>query len=202
MSIYFPDISATFIHIPRTGGTSFERWVNENKITHINKDTHRKVDVSDKGLIFGFVRNPFDRMVSLFHYIGQNAERRLNALKTIKEIDGKFNTVIRKDLEIFRLYESGFSNWIENFTKGEGPDWAWRKDNQSSWFGDKDCLVLKTENLSVDFSHIQDLFNCYDPLPKTNISEHRDYHVYYNSDSKRIVERLFKDDLDKFNYGF
>ena len=97
VSIYFPNTPATFIHVPRTGGTSFKSWARNNipssqelplpdfipSNNNIIPNRQHLVSVwGTLGTEFAFVRNPYDRLVSLYHYMGQWAEQRFADNKT------------------------------------------------------------------------------------------------------------------------
>lgn len=84
MTCYAPDHKLMFIHIPKTGGVSTSQWLIENakgewykKNVHGSK--HFDQNRIDKLLrsdnidplqlqFFTIVRNPWDRMVSTYHY--------------------------------------------------------------------------------------------------------------------------------------
>ena len=63
-----------FIHIPRTGGTSIEKSFgltlgNEEK--HLSAAELREKAGPEKwaqSFVFSFVRNPWDRIISLYHH--------------------------------------------------------------------------------------------------------------------------------------
>ena len=83
---------AIFVHIPKAGGTSMERalgiWTHDNlseehplklfgrQQQHRTAEEIRDIYVNEsvfKGYYkFGFVRNPWDRLVSEFHYLTEN----------------------------------------------------------------------------------------------------------------------------------
>jgi len=82
MSIHFPYVPATYRNIPKTGTTSFKWWSRDNiKNCEILEDPSRIYNMQhlsleeiqqkwpNYGTTFTFVRNPFDRMVSIFHHV-------------------------------------------------------------------------------------------------------------------------------------
>jgi len=242
VSIYFPNTPATFIHVPRTGGTSFKNWLLTNNINHkpvtqapwIPKNINIAPDRDyinhlhpNLGTVFTFVRNPFDRVVSLYHYMGQWAESRIKEnksrltqglpfVKTFPYQSDNIITAIRDDLRLVEYYNLGFDHWINNVfynrqhiynNTGQGTrhiiDHFWRGETQLSWFCDQmPEIVIKTEQLDKKFSIIQQLLGCDDPLPIDNISNHLQYRQYYSPTTQRIIEEEYQEDLTAFEYEF
>lgn len=245
-TIYFPSTPATFIHIPRTGGTSLETWAKNNNIDFEHhslskNEIHKKVlekelltnrykydHWSDLGTVFTFVRNPYERMVSLYHRVGQRAEKnvieyragiRTGNLKEWKvdifQSDNLVQSLI-DEIKIVNIYRMGFENWItcvyenpEKFFQETNPRshhtvlWWTNPMSQVKLFdGVTPDIVIKTEELDMYFIKIQELLKCYAPLPKVHTSKHEPYQFYYNSRTQEMVKKMFADDLDMFGYNF
>lgn len=211
MALHFPKVPATFLHIPKNGGSSLIRWADEQYAEQTVKsklELHNVAELSEYwnlGQVFTFVRNPFDRLVSMYHFWGQSAERRLALINNNPAIlahkdYAKFKGNFEQDLKQYEIYKQGFHNWVMSDT--ESPNSVSKKDNQVSWFSGTDPIIIKLENLQTDFRKIQKLLNCYDSLPHVNKSKHNDYRSYYNSESIKRVEEICKADLDRFNYDF
>ena len=60
-------------------------------------------------------------------------------------------------------------------------------------------LVLRFENLQADFNKFihEDIH-----LPKINSTPHDNYRNFYNSDTKKIVESVYIDDVETWKYKF
>jgi len=212
MPLHFPLAQATFIHIPKNAGNSLEKWAIDNNIKFEDKFNHctasqAKTLWNDLGYVFSFVRNPFSRTVSIFHYLGQHAERKILDKRSVDIID---------DIKTVKLYKKGFDYWLncmyENKDFNEKPiislengisSWP-RRAPQSIWLDDKIDLIIKVENFNKEFHKIKDLLNASStiPLEHVNTSNHNHYKEYYNNQNKRIIEDMFKEDLDQFNYDF
>ncbi len=128
---------------------------------------------------FAFVRNPFDIVVSRYHW---------NL--------GKKNKPTSID---------GFNKWIKNyFLNGEyKEDEQWRYiyingKNELDFIG-------RYENLKADFNFICDKINISPPelgLQKSGYRDKKHYSKYYNQESIELVNKYFKKDLTLFNYNF
>jgi hypothetical protein len=206
-----------FLHIYRTGGTSLKhsfaplgqnyilpQWKpfypileqirkipGASLLTPINHVTAFQLKRSlpskifDHYFKFGIVRNPWDWQVSVYHYILEQKNNRHHQI--IKAIPGGFGGYIRF-LEIKNSY---FSPTL----------------NQHSFLFDRKGKLLvdfvgRHENLRKDFGQICERLNLKSQLPHLNTSTHSKYQDYYTAQSKDIVYRLFKKDIDIFGYEF
>jgi len=155
-----------------------------------------------------FVRNPFDRMVSMFMYIGQRAmlrqQRRARGKGKIKK-----NTTAEHDQQLVEIYQRGFQSWIQDLSTGQSMaysitgTWHDRTSDQSSWIQGCDrCHVIRTEELTSGFAWLQQQLGCAEPLPQDNRTTHDHYRSYYDADTRDIVQRMFRRDLEMFGYEF
>ena len=244
MDIHFKTTPATFHHIPRTGGTSFTQWVKDNikdyeiapqvdwKLSNANSIHNYdliKTFWPNMGFRFTFVRNPYSRLVSLYHHIGQKAEKRMALFKQYLEDkvepsnwksyayqSDNIMTAMLDDIKLLDLYNKGFDYYVHCLCNNPN-EWYqktnnrshhlirsyWHNDLQVNWFcGSMPDLIIKIENIDVEFIQIQDMFNCHVPLPKLNVTDHEDYKSYYSGETKKLVSQYLKNDLTIFNYSF
>ena len=210
MAIHFTNPQSTFIHIPKTGGSSFEQWCYNNmefdrQQKHCTYEDAKNI-WGDLGTTFTFVRNPFDRMVSMFHFIGQRAIERIELRKQGKRT--KKSTNQQDDLLISEYYNKGFENWLnEHYNNIHNPFdlgiWMYeRKTPMVHWIDNKIDIIIKIEEINDNIYKLEELFNRKIDLPITNTTKRKDYEFYYNTNSRKIIEDLFKQDLEKFNYEF
>ena len=200
----------TFVHVPKTAGTSFTRWVVNNEIPHENMAMHATAERvrqmwTDPGLVFAFVRNPYDRLVSYFNYVGQQSQRKLQA--HAQGHMGKKRIDVDLEHSILRIYRAGFYYWLTQEASGKPTAMSrdktfvnWRMP-QVTWTKDAD-RVIKVEELCDQFAWIQGYFRCASPLPRDNTSERGAYQDYYNRATRRIVVSMYEQDLDEFGYVF
>lgn len=191
-----------FIHIYKCGGTSL-REILKNDITFNILKSHstalevkkyfyeKKVfDYFNNSFIFSFIRNPFEWTVSLFNFIKYNVEH--ENYNEIKEYDfDDFCKWIVKAIAIKKQNTNGTYNTLTEFLY----------DNENNLLVD---FVGRIENYEHDIKQIAKIINIdINEIPKLNKNKiQSDYKLYYNPDTKTIIEKLFKKDLENFNYSF
>ena len=154
---------------------------------------------------FAFVRNPFERQVSLWEY----AKKVVIDYLENTDADKILNDANFKDKMQIIKYEN-FQNWVikskEHFNQRPLPD-GWTPQCRyicKDW--DKALLVDfigKTENIQQDFNTICDKIGIQkQKLPHKNASNHRHYTEYYNEETRQIVENHYAKDLEYFGYEF
>jgi hypothetical protein len=214
MAIYFPNVPATFIHIPKCAGTMLRVWAEFNVENYTELPIHRHAQLDklrqtgiDLGTVFTIVRNPYERIVSQFFYYGQAAEKRVNEKFKYETERKRLNDI----LEI-RSYQRGFENYINKlynkqyneiwFDPHYSTEWK-RSDTQCNWLSGEEVLVIKMEDIKTEFKTIQNLIGCNVPFPDAlNASKHEHYRNYYTDELKNKVYEIFEEDFVKFNYDF
>jgi hypothetical protein len=128
---------------------------------------------------FAFVRNPWDRLVSSYHYILERPShphhrrvRRLGAFSAYVEYEARRGRFLQYDL----LIEAGGRLGMD--------------------------FVGRFESLAQDFARICDRLGIAVALPHANVSRHRDYTVYYDQATRKLVERHWRKDIETFGYTF
>ncbi|MBN2476895.1 MAG: sulfotransferase family 2 domain-containing protein [Pirellulales bacterium] len=180
-----------FFHVPRTGGSSiaslgwWDRWTG-----HFPRAA--EAPPGDGYYRFAFVRDPWDRFVSLYHYFAAMtpAHRwyRPNArLATAVQRVGSFAEFCRR-----------FDTWPHRDHFHFWPQYRWITDDDGSRLVD---FVGRFERLPDDFSHVcrQVGADCV-PLPRHNRSPHGPYRQYYDEQSWQIVGDRYRRDVRMFQY--
>lgn len=201
-----------FIHIPRTGGQSIEHFLfpsynfnaseNQsimygwnNKIGWLNHMTCNEIKtygyLSDNRykqyFKFAFVRNPWERLISEYAW--------------------KFND----DFSLFRQFcvdilEMNYKKWAGSyrdhlaFMQHIKAQHEYIYDNSGNLEID---FLGKYENFNRDFYNIcEKTYLKYKEPHCINKSEHKYYTYYYDKQTKELVNRIYKDDIEIFNYNF
>ena len=194
----------TFIHLPRTGGTSIGHWLYQNssdanlaKLDHVHKRYSDQVASKDT-TTFAVVRNPWDRMVSLCYFMEGWLKKREDRPQWQN---------LRTQLKKYADFKS-FIKDIKNldpidYTHNPDVNFNFSLIQQQTWWLDGPVThVLRFEKLEEDFKIIQNITNCYLPLPKENTSVHADYRTYYDDESRELVATWFADDIKQLGYEF
>lgn len=128
---------------------------------------------------FAFVRNPWDWQVSLYHYGLQNQATHHHALfKSFGSFDRYLEWRVAKDCKL----QADFVT-----------------DDHGRLIVD---FVGRMENLEADFGEVLQHIGIDVDLPHTNPSRHEDYRSYYSDYSRHLVADAFREDIERFQYGF
>jgi hypothetical protein len=128
---------------------------------------------------FAFVRNPWDRLVSRYAHLLRSKDRYRH--KTVMQM---------KSFEEFIAWEiKRRSAYQFEYVTGE--------DGQSIV-----DFVGHYERLDEDFATVCARIGVKAELPHANVSEHRDYRSYYTPESRELVARHFRRDIEMFGYDF
>lgn len=176
-----------FAAIPKTGTSSIEKvlgkYSDEKLEDGLVKHVHlRKVkDLLDKPYYkFCFFRNPWDRMVSLYHYHLRQGNFFLN--QTYDEFT--------------------FDDWIKK-TKVTGTN----PDRQTDYIMLRGRIIpgvaiYKFEEMEDSWKHICGVLKIDEELPHINKSKHIHYSEYYTEESKRIVGSYCYGEIKMMGYKF
>ena len=182
--MYAPNYNAIFFHINKCAGTSVERALGVGDRYHRTVQVMQTLVASqvwDNAFRFSIVRNPWDRMVSMYRW---RIERRQN-------IDGELT----------------FPEWIRYADAKEkphaklpffGPQKAWLVDKRGN-FGTH--VILRFENLSEEWDVVQEALGCPD-LELTNTTTHAPYTEYYDPASIATVGKWHAEDVAQWGYYF
>lgn len=152
---------------------------------------HRLTPTESDFYIFSFVRNPFDRLVSL--YENQYNGNPLRYLDTNRA-------------SIYIMYNKGFEYFIWEVLSST----KWNMDTHYKTLYDElytDGLhrtlipdyVGRFENFEEDFKVLSDRFG-FKPLPKLNPSQRGDWRDYYTLKTAERVYQKFEKDFHTFGY--
>ncbi len=215
-------LGCVFVHIQKTGGVSVERALRELdpdaqvRLTPEKRGRHASAlvireqmdpDLWASAFRFGFVRNPWSRLVSWYHHCTQKPRNRFH--RDVCEKCPEFRDFIVRD-DYF--------------------GWRRTRRNQVDYLSDTDGRLLvefvgRLERLGPDFSEIcrrlrerqieRGLRKGPDDqgtarslpaggyeLPRANASRHAGHRAYYDDELREIVGDRFARDVEAFEYAF
>ena len=199
------DLNLLFVHIPKTGGTSLERYLSEKynipldskslyttfkngyKNASLQHQTYHNllkkkkdfgIDFSSKNFkMISIVRNPYERVVSdLFFY------------KLITS-----NTPPQEVFEILKKYIVS-----DNYDNHNIPQYLFLINNRKKI--NNDIVIFKTETLTEDL--IKYGFTDFNIHKNVNKNENINYYNFLNNDSIKLINNFYKKDFKLFNYPF
>jgi len=201
-----------FVHIQKTAGRSFEAVLTENIPDLENfMGTHdhalwAKEKLSGEWNNYykvGFVRNPWDRLVSWYTMI-----REKGAMTWKKRIFGRrrYNDLTQYVLSNSNSFEEFIYKCTDTIDDIDG-----RKSilyNQIDYLSDENGKLIvdfvgRFENIEEDSKKVFENLGFENAsLPHKNSSKHRNYRTYYNEETREEVRRRYSRDIDFFGYDF
>lgn len=195
-----------FVHIPKSAGTSCAAalraglpWWERPQFQTRRGSKHRTLTEGleiisrprslpfasppQTYLTFAFVRNPWDRIVSVFHYL----QKTRGAAGGIPESFQAFVRCIEQRdpaVESLRSMRSQCS---------------YLTDRQGNLAVD---IVGRFESLAEDFDAIVRRIGLKTRLPHVNASRHEPYTSYYDDWSREVIAERFADDILEFGYRY
>lgn len=195
-----------FIHIPKTAGVSISnsldkqnaRFLRKCYLTHgfiknvlIEEDSHLP--------IMSIVRNPFDRLYSIFEFY----QFRPKTNQTQEQL--KYEKLGRTDINPDMTFEQFVLSYELKFAGKRiqfNPCYDFVENNDKVIATD----ILKFENLSEDYDKFCKKYNLKNDLSHDNINlkknELKDRSKLYSEDTIKVVERAFRNDLLYFDYNY
>ena len=191
-----------FIRVPRTASRAIHEILDCPFMTHHQIGEFRTYPNFNDYYKFCFVRNPWDRLVSAFHYLlagglldGGNRNDLIRKQYLIDSVDGDFDLFVK----------THFSGTMDEIKK-KCPLDPVHFYPQNYWVCLGDSVevdfVGKYENLLEDWKIISKKINNNNPLEKINTSKHAPYKEYYTKKSARIIGEFYSKDIELFDYAF
>ncbi len=200
MPIY-PTYRAAFVHIPKNGGSTVTTAMRRKNLLGqrlekgelVSSGNETITDIldhlgseADTYFKFSFVRNPWDRFVSAYHYVRQRRPEltQVNCHSSFPAFVDAFNADPLPFLKI-RYFR---------------PQWTYLTDDEGEVALDK---IGRFEQFDQDL---------YDILGKIgmrrSLIRHRkrtvraDYRDYYDAHRQDVIARVYDEDIELFDYSF
>jgi chondroitin 4-sulfotransferase 11 len=195
--MYSNQYKCIFVHINKTGGTSINNALEtspESAFQHLSiKRILELKPECGSYFKFAFVRNPWDWIVSEFHFRKQKTcTIPSNEEFDVKSLERYFgcDSCSWAEMHYFKIGRVG-TGYQKSFLYVDDKlavDYVGRFERYAEHLGEI-CSVLGIDKRSVLARH-------------ENSTRHLPYQQYYNDETKEHVRRLFEEDIDTFKYAF
>lgn len=177
-----------FIHLPKNAGSSITKSLAsyfgfDREVYRPQKHKFlvaRELSNVDDYTIFTWVRNPWARVVSYFHYLQQVRKPPHNL-----PLDVKFD-------DWMRMY--GFTSLQTQYSQ-IGTERGCELHPSINFVG-------RSEHMLHDWSNLGKLLGIKCPLIHDKKTDHKPYQEYYNSISKDMVAKFYRKDIKLLKYSF
>ena len=151
-------------------------------------------DFSRRAFKFSIVRNPWDRLVSAFHYlkhvpIGSEDAEWANRYFSVHTSFAGFLSALENPM--FRAFVTTWRHFM--------PQWYFLCDRSGRPGTD---MIIRFENLEQGTRVIAERLGVPFTMARTNASPRRDYKAYYTAEGSDIVGRMYRKDIEVFGYDF
>jgi hypothetical protein len=213
--IISPGRSFIFVHIPKTGGTSMMRALEERakkddiligdtpkakrrrrrlgRVTTAGRlwkhstladiDGLLSPDEIDEAFVFTLVRNPWDRIVSYYHWLQEQGFDH-PAVTLAKKVD--FSTFLNTPATQASMRAAPYGHYVTNAQGREVCD-----------------AFIRLEHFAKDGAALWSHLGFRLDLPVNNQSTRdRDYRSYYSEHDSALVESLCAQDIARFGYAY
>lgn len=189
---------AIFIHIPKCAGISIALELFGCRAGgHLTLTNYKQIFSQkdfDRLFKFTFVRNPWDRLISAYHFIcegGMNESDKLVADHSVRRF-------------------TGFNDFVENYMMKENFEDILHFQHQWNFVCETDVsppkvdFIGRYENLANDFQTVSASLGQSKTLPLSNASQSRprDYRMSYTDRTRDIVREIYARDISLFGYSF
>lgn len=193
----FIETQSVFVHIPKAAGLAVSFGMYGRKTGDHRTVCDYKLCFTegefDSFFKYAFVRNPWDRLVSAFHYLKPGGRN-------------------KQDAEWADAHLSPYDN-VSDFVVGwlseANADSALHFRPQHTFVccpggGLEVNLIARYESIAEDYDAIRSILKTGSDLPATNVTRERpkDYRTEYTDRAAEIVQRVYAKDIELFGYAF
>lgn len=194
-----------FVHIQKTAGSSISKnlmLIDGSEFLHYPHTSIKHAQLTNKQnncFKFAFVRNPWDRLYSWYCMILAKGSSSV-FYKYVLQNSNNFS-------EFLDLNEIIKDDRIDQFNTSI-PNWKSISYNQLDYLTDitnklNMDFIGRFENIEYDFRYICNILNIeYTPLQHINKSNNENYKLAYSDKDIEKVYKLYKRDVDYFDYNF
>jgi chondroitin 4-sulfotransferase 11 len=176
-----------FIHINKCGGTTIDELFSGKFQGHKKAFEYKQStpNIFDNYFKFTFVRNPWDRVVSFYHY------------------------QIKRGWDYYPFNETiAFKKFVKEWLRQMPGQTTLNTNSCYDWISDENNDLLvdfigRFENFQEDFNIVCDKIGIpQQQLPHKNKSKHKHHTEYYDDETRQIVAEQYAKDIEYFGYEF
>jgi hypothetical protein len=203
-----------FIHIPKTAGITIRNILSKYDTYQFkNNYTGHKCDANwwfnhlgehefNKNFLFTTIRNPFDRLVSIYFYYLNGGNQGAEDKKFGEIFPNNFKDFILDIDNIDYVNRHCIFKEIWKNVRPTEPQYT-RIFNNTNVKNDHSLYLIKFENLQEDFDIVCNKIGIpIQKLPHKNKTKHKHYTKYYDDETKEIVAEKYAKDIKYFGYEF
>lgn len=178
-----------FLHIPKTAGSSLYKLVEENPSCNIKYENHFTT-ANELVRVFAFVRNPYERVVSMYFYL-------IHEDRAVVPLDAAYRYIL--------LRYASFKEFVMNMEK-DGlldiivhlkPMWLWVVNEKGAVIP----KIFKIEEPDmIDAFLSENGLSGWTDSTRLNTSEHDPHETYLDEDIIAEINRIYAKDFELFNY--
>jgi hypothetical protein len=198
------ELQKGFLHVPRTaGGSIVNELMKTNWIIlghdltsphYMHLSAFRKVHPLKSTFFIGASRNPFDRLVSAYHFLKAGGENESDQADAKKYID-PYSTFEEFVLKSFSWLKT--SRTFKQIHLKPQTYWLYKGNNLLI------DRLFKYEELNQLFDFIVTNSEIeLEMIKHVHASSHSNYKDYYSKNMIKLVERAYSSDLKLLNYSF
>lgn len=190
---YADEYKCIFIHVPKAAGTSIALTLFNSSSRHVPWTEYYRANPGKfkRYFKFGFVRNPWDRLVSTYFFLAKggmcDADARW-ANRVLPAYDD-FGDFVRRWVD-----ERSVQTWV-HFV----PQHQFVCDSSGAVMVD---LLGRMENIEANFAQVAAKLGCAETLKKVNTGSQKHYSHYYDDETREIVRRVYRRDIELFGYAY
>ena len=182
-----------FFGLPKSGLVSINEFCKINELKYHSLAPSRLLTITDYRTLFPMyiffiiIRNPWHRIVSIYFY-----------WKSTEKINNMFKKVLDLD-EI-----PTFSEFIENIPKIKACGWGLSTHfNLLNAKAEDFDTIIKLEEIDERFKQVQYILGAKIPVKQHNKGNYEgSYRQYYTDETRDLVAKYFRYEIDTFGYTF
>lgn len=182
-----------FVHIPKTAGKSILSMLDVKRATHLKLREYEELlgDRIRDYYIFAVVRDPVDRMLSLYNYLasGGNGSKEDRVLKRrLIDTSLNFNQFIERHLTRELIGSIRLFHRQIDYLTTDRVDFA-------------QLDVIHFEQLDDAFTSIAERLQLEGSLPHVNVSRSHDSRLVISNATREKIYELYREDYVAFDYS-